>query len=134
VPDAQFSKPSVPKPVVAELATFTGIPLEAYAGIARRKSAEIKIAAVARLNLSVGLFIFGVVDLRLVIKVEKTHRNDPTILCESLDLYYNSHHTEVMTIDEKIRLGMVALSGASIVFASLGLHFSPLDVIAGNAH
>ena len=39
-----------------------------------------------------------------------------------------------MTLDEKIRLGMVALSGASIVFASLGLHVGPLDIIAGNAH
>jgi hypothetical protein len=39
-----------------------------------------------------------------------------------------------MTLDEKVRLGMVALTGASIVFASLGLHIGPLDVIGGNAH
>ena len=37
-----------------------------------------------------------------------------------------------MTLDEKIRLGMVALTGASIVFASLGLHLGPLDIIGGS--
>ena len=37
-----------------------------------------------------------------------------------------------MTLDEKIRLGMVALAGASIVFASLGLHLSPLEIIGGS--
>jgi hypothetical protein len=36
-----------------------------------------------------------------------------------------------MTLDEKIRLGMVALSGASIVFATLGVHINPLDIIGG---
>jgi hypothetical protein len=36
-----------------------------------------------------------------------------------------------MTLDEKIRLGMVALAGASIVFASLGLTASPLEIIGG---
>ncbi len=36
-----------------------------------------------------------------------------------------------MTLDEKIRLGMVALTGASLVFASLGLHASPLEIIGG---
>ncbi len=36
-----------------------------------------------------------------------------------------------MTLDEKIRLGMVALTGASIVFASLGLKISPLEAIGG---
>jgi len=36
-----------------------------------------------------------------------------------------------MTLDEKIRLGMVALGGASIVFATLGVHINPLDIIGG---
>lgn len=36
-----------------------------------------------------------------------------------------------MTLDEKIRLGMVALTGASVVFASLGLHVGPLDIAGG---
>ncbi len=36
-----------------------------------------------------------------------------------------------MTIDEKIRVGMVALTGASLVFAALGLHISPLEAIGG---
>jgi hypothetical protein len=38
-----------------------------------------------------------------------------------------------MTLDEKIRLGMVALTGASLVFAALGIHIGPLDVIGGHA-
>ena len=37
-----------------------------------------------------------------------------------------------MTLDEKIRYGMIALTGASIVFAALGLHnIEPLRVIGG---
>ena len=36
-----------------------------------------------------------------------------------------------MTLDEKIRVGMLALTGASIVFASLGLHLGPLEIIGG---
>jgi len=36
-----------------------------------------------------------------------------------------------MTTDEKIRLGMLALAGASIVFASLGLKVGPLELIGG---
>jgi len=31
-----------------------------------------------------------------------------------------------MTIDEKVRYGMMALGGASVVFATLGVHISPL--------
>ena len=38
-----------------------------------------------------------------------------------------------MTLDDKIRFGMVALTGASIVFASLGFHAGPLEIIGGNA-
>ena len=40
-------------------------------------------------------------------------------------------HSADMTLDEKIRLGMVALTGASLVFASLGLRVGPLEVIGG---
>jgi hypothetical protein len=36
-----------------------------------------------------------------------------------------------MTSEEKIRLGMLALAGASIVFASLGLSIHPLEIIGG---
>jgi hypothetical protein len=31
-----------------------------------------------------------------------------------------------MTLDQKIQYGMMALSGASLVFATLGVHFSPI--------
>jgi hypothetical protein len=36
-----------------------------------------------------------------------------------------------MTLDEKIRYGMVALGGAGLVFATLGVHVNPLTVIGG---
>ncbi len=36
-----------------------------------------------------------------------------------------------MTLDEKVRYGMMALGGASIVFATLGVHISPLDAYGG---
>ena len=36
-----------------------------------------------------------------------------------------------MTLDEKIRYGMLALAGASFVFASLGLNIGPLEIIGG---
>jgi hypothetical protein len=49
-----------------------------------------------------------------------------------LNLICQPFHTLVnMTLDEKIRFGMVALAGASIVFATLGVHINPLDVIGG---
>jgi hypothetical protein len=41
------------------------------------------------------------------------------------------HALANMTLDEKIRYGMVALSGASIVIATLGVHVSPLTIIGG---
>ena len=36
-----------------------------------------------------------------------------------------------MTLDEKIRYGMFALSGAGIILATLGVHISPLEIIGG---
>jgi hypothetical protein len=36
-----------------------------------------------------------------------------------------------MTLDDKIRLGMVALAGASVIFATLGAHVGPLEIIGG---
>jgi hypothetical protein len=36
-----------------------------------------------------------------------------------------------MTLDEKIRYGMVALSGTTIVMATLGIHINPLVVLGG---
>ena len=40
-----------------------------------------------------------------------------------------------MTVDEKIRLGMIALTiGASVVAATLGVSLGPLEAIGGNVH
>ena len=36
-----------------------------------------------------------------------------------------------MTLDEKVRYGMMALGGASVVFATLGVHISPLETVGG---
>jgi hypothetical protein len=36
-----------------------------------------------------------------------------------------------MTLDEKVRYGMLALTGASLVFAALGLKVGPLEPIIG---
>lgn len=36
-----------------------------------------------------------------------------------------------MNTEDKVRYGMLALSGASVVFAALGLHISPLEGVAG---
>jgi hypothetical protein len=36
-----------------------------------------------------------------------------------------------MTTDEKIRYGMIALSGSSVVLAAFGVHINPLAVICG---
>ena len=36
-----------------------------------------------------------------------------------------------MTIDEKIRYGMIAMGGASIVLTALGLHVGPISVMGG---
>ena len=36
-----------------------------------------------------------------------------------------------MTLDEKIRYGMMALTGARLVFAALGLKIGPLEIIGG---
>jgi hypothetical protein len=36
-----------------------------------------------------------------------------------------------MTLDEKIRYGMVAITGASVVLATLGIHVDPLTVAGG---
>lgn len=50
----------------------------------------------------------------------------------TLNLNQEMPHAEAMTLDEKIRLGMVALTGASIVFAALGVHLGPLDIAGGH--
>lgn len=36
-----------------------------------------------------------------------------------------------MTVDEKIRYGMMALTGAGIVLTTLGLHVGPLGAVGG---
>jgi len=39
-----------------------------------------------------------------------------------------------MTTDQKVRLGLMAVTGASVVLAGLGIHMSPLSAdIAGGA-
>ncbi len=37
-----------------------------------------------------------------------------------------------MTLDEKVKYGMMALGGASLVFATLGVHVSPLADTVGS--
>jgi hypothetical protein len=37
-----------------------------------------------------------------------------------------------MTQEDKVRYGMMALSGASIVFTALGVHISPLAQVTGS--
>ena len=41
------------------------------------------------------------------------------------------HALANMTLDEKIRYGMVALGGASVVLATLGVHLNPLEICGG---
>jgi len=36
-----------------------------------------------------------------------------------------------MTMDEKVKYGMLALTGASVLLATLGVHTTPLDVRGG---
>jgi len=36
-----------------------------------------------------------------------------------------------MTLEQKIQYGMMALTGASLVFAALGVHISPLAPMGG---
>ena len=36
-----------------------------------------------------------------------------------------------MTLDEKVRYGMIALTGASVVLAGLGVHVNPLTIAGG---
>ncbi len=36
-----------------------------------------------------------------------------------------------MTLEEKIRYGMIAVTGASVVLVALGLHVSPLEAAGG---
>ena len=36
-----------------------------------------------------------------------------------------------MTLDDKVRYGIMALGGASVVLATLGVHISPLENVGG---
>lgn len=38
-----------------------------------------------------------------------------------------------MTTDDKIRYGMMALTGSSFVLAAFGVHINPLNIIGGAA-
>jgi len=54
------------------------------------------------------------------------------LVWQLLNLIWQSFYTLVnMTLDEKIRYGLVALSGASVVLATLGVHINPLEIIGG---
>jgi hypothetical protein len=46
-------------------------------------------------------------------------------------LIKQSPYLLTMTLDEKIRIGMIALTGASFVMAALGLKLGPLEPIGG---
>jgi hypothetical protein len=37
-----------------------------------------------------------------------------------------------MTLEEKIRYGMMGLSGASVVLTALGVHINPLGIAGGS--
>jgi len=37
-----------------------------------------------------------------------------------------------MTLDEKVRLGVMAVAGASAIFATLGVHLTPLEFQIGS--
>ena len=51
---------------------------------------------------------------------------------QSLNFIWRLFYTTVnMTLDEKVRYGMLALAGASVVFATLGVHINPLDICGG---
>jgi len=47
-------------------------------------------------------------------------------------LYSFSYMSKIMTLDEKIRYGMIALGGASIVLTVLGAHVSPFAIAGGS--
>jgi hypothetical protein len=36
-----------------------------------------------------------------------------------------------MTLDEKVKFGMMAVTGASLVLATMGVHISPLSIGGG---
>jgi hypothetical protein len=36
-----------------------------------------------------------------------------------------------MTIDEKVRYGMMALGGASLILTAMGVHINPLQIVGG---
>jgi hypothetical protein len=37
-----------------------------------------------------------------------------------------------MTLDQKVRFGMMAISGAAVVANMMGIHLSPLEIIGGS--
>lgn len=39
-----------------------------------------------------------------------------------------------MTLEDKVRYGMMALGGASLVFATLGVHVSPLATFVAGGY
>jgi hypothetical protein len=46
-----------------------------------------------------------------------------------VDLKFDRGGIWTMTLDEKVRYGIMALGGASVVLATLGVHVSPLETI-----
>ena len=57
---------------------------------------------------------------------------NPYRICHMLNLIWSPSLGLVkMTLDEKVRYGMLALTGASVVLATLGVHINPLEVAGG---
>jgi hypothetical protein len=49
-------------------------------------------------------------------------------ICLNLNLAFRKG----MTIDEKVRYGMLALGGASVILTAMGLHIAPLNALGGS--
>jgi hypothetical protein len=64
--------------------------------------------------------------------LEKTYTNGP-FTGRRLKFKSLAYHTSTgMTLDEKIRVGIVALSGASVVMAALGVKLPILEIANGS--
>jgi hypothetical protein len=48
-----------------------------------------------------------------------------------LKVYFLAFHGVLMNSNDKVRYGMMALTGSSVVLAAFGLHINPLAAIGG---
>jgi len=46
-------------------------------------------------------------------------------------LKFENSTVSVMTLDDRIRLGMMALGGATLVLTAMGVHVTPLTTLCG---